>query len=76
VLKPDDLDLPAAAEDVDGNSFRAVKAGVVRRFEREYLEGILRLHQGNIAQAAAAAHKNRRAFWELLRKHGLHGTSS
>jgi two-component system response regulator GlrR len=40
-------------------------------FERDYLQKMLDLHQGNITHAARAAAKNRRAFWELLRKHGL-----
>jgi transcriptional regulator of acetoin/glycerol metabolism len=28
-------------------------------------------HQGNVTQAARAAQKNRRAFWELIRKHNI-----
>jgi two-component system response regulator GlrR len=46
---------------------------VVRRFEREYLEDLLCAHHGNITHAAKAARKNRRAFFELMRKHGLRG---
>ena len=47
------------------------KARVVLAFERDYLQKMLDRHQGNITHAAQAAAKNRRAFWELLRKHGL-----
>jgi DNA-binding NtrC family response regulator len=44
---------------------------VVQRFEHDFLETALRAHEGNITRAARAVKKNRRAFWELLRKHGL-----
>ena len=36
---------------------------------------MLHLHQGNISRAARAADKNRRAFWELIRKHGIDAQS-
>jgi DNA-binding NtrC family response regulator len=52
-------------------SFQMMKSRAVRRFEHDYLETVLRAHEGNITRAAAAVKKNRRAFWELLRKHGL-----
>ncbi len=52
-------------------SFREVKARIVARFEHQYLEQMLTLHDGNITHAAAAAQKNRRAFWELIRKHHI-----
>lgn len=52
-------------------SFQAAKAKVVSDFERSYLESLLVSHRGNITRAAEAAHKNRRAFWELLRKHDI-----
>lgn len=54
-----------------GESFRAAKARVVTEFERRYLRTMLRHHQGNISQAARAAEKNRRAFWQLMRKHEI-----
>jgi two-component system response regulator GlrR len=52
-------------------SFREAKQRVVDRFERQYLQDLLRTHRGNITQASKAAKKNRRAFWELLRKHRI-----
>ncbi len=52
-------------------SFRAAKGRVVRQFERSYLEHLLALCQGNVTQAAQQAGKNRRAFFELMRKHGV-----
>ena len=70
-LEPGDIDLPFAAG-VDGPaSFRALKAQCVEQFERNYLQTLLAAHDGNITHAATAAQKNRRAFFELLRKHHL-----
>jgi len=66
-----DLNLPADGNAGETDSFQKTKARVVRRFEHDFLATVLRAHQGNITRAAHAAHKNRRAFWELLRKHGL-----
>ena len=51
--------------------FRAAKARIVTEFERRYLKTMLRHHQGNISKAARAADKNRRAFWQLMRKHEI-----
>jgi DNA-binding NtrC family response regulator len=56
-------------------SFREAKAREVAQFERRYLTDLLELHAGNISRAARAAQKNRRAFFELLRKHGLSRTN-
>jgi two-component system, NtrC family, response regulator GlrR len=72
VLDPEDLQLPDEPDTI-ANSFGALKARVVQRFEREYLENLLCAHRGNITQAARAAQKNRRAFFELMRKYGLRG---
>jgi DNA-binding NtrC family response regulator len=52
-------------------SFNRAKAKFVVQFEREYIERILLAHEGNISSAARAANKHRRAFWELMRKHGI-----
>jgi two-component system, NtrC family, response regulator GlrR len=40
-------------------------------FERRYLEGLLRLHQGRVAQAAGAAGIDRVYLYRLLRRHGI-----
>lgn len=66
-----DLNLPDDGLAAENPSFQAMKSRVVRRFEHDFLESVLRSHQGNITHAARAVKKNRRAFWELLRKHGL-----
>jgi len=52
-------------------SFKEVKRRVVERFERQYLRDLLRTYRGNITRASKAAQKDRRAFWELLRKHHI-----
>jgi two-component system, NtrC family, response regulator GlrR len=52
-------------------SWKAAKARAVALFEKGYLEETLRMSQGNITRAACHAQMNRRAFWELLRKHKI-----
>ena len=52
-------------------SFKEAKQHVVNRFEQGYLSYMLRSTKGNIAQAATLAKKNRRSFWELMRKHNI-----
>ena len=42
-----------------------------QRFEREYLVGLLKLTDGNVADAARLADRNRTEFYRLLQKHGL-----
>ena len=42
-----------------------------RRFEREYLVGLLKLTDGNVADAARLADRNRTEFYRLLQKHEL-----
>ena len=50
-------------------SFREAKRKLVNHFERIYLEDALHKSNGNIARAARASGKPRRAFFELMRKH-------
>ena len=66
-----DLNLPDDDGAAQDGSFQSMKSQVVERFEREFLQAALRAHDGNITDAARAAQKNRRAFWQLLRKHNL-----
>jgi two-component system, NtrC family, response regulator GlrR len=51
------------------DSLREAKAQAVQDFERTYIVRLLRTYEGNISEAARAAKKNRRAFWELMRKY-------
>lgn len=69
---PEQLMLDGApAEQGTRVSFRQQKADMIRRFERDYLSALLSRHRGNISHAAREAGKNRRALFELLRKHQL-----
>ena len=52
-------------------SFKKAKSQAVARFEKKYIQGLLSTHNGNISKSARAAQKNRRAFWELIRKHKI-----
>jgi two-component system, NtrC family, response regulator GlrR len=70
-IQSEDLELPVLPDGARDDSFRSLKARAVKEFERDYLQRMLERHQGNITHAAKAAAKNRRAFWQLLRKHNL-----
>jgi two-component system response regulator GlrR len=70
-IEPSDLNLPGGEIVVEDQSFQTMKSRAVWRFEHDFLTSVLHAHRGNVTRAAAAAKKNRRAFWELLRKHGL-----
>jgi two-component system response regulator GlrR len=63
--------LPDAAGYIKDESFQEVKARVVTQFERTYINNLMVTYHGNVSQAARAAKKNRRAFWELIRKHNV-----
>jgi DNA-binding NtrC family response regulator len=52
-------------------SFQEMKAKVVSQFESDYIQNLLIAYKGNISKAAQAAHKERRTFWELVRKHKI-----
>jgi DNA-binding NtrC family response regulator len=78
--QPDDLPLLVEAQEkqsapvpvfVSERPLKEAKRELVSRFEREYLEEALRQNNGNIAQAARASGKPRRAFFELMRKYGI-----
>jgi two-component system response regulator GlrR len=72
VIQSNEIDLPVPAEgESEPESFSRMKAKIVADFERSYLRALLEQHRGNIAQAARAAQKNRRVFFELMRKHHI-----
>ena len=66
LLRAADRARPTVAE-----TFQQAKARAVAEFEASYIRELLVAHRGNISRAARAADKNRRAFWELIRKHGI-----
>jgi two-component system response regulator GlrR len=72
-LSADDIDLDGLATNGDcgDDSFRAAKARMVEHFERAFIQQLLASNGGNVTRAAQAAKKNRRAFFELMRKYGI-----
>jgi two-component system, NtrC family, response regulator GlrR len=70
-ITPADIEIGEERSPQQDESFQAAKARVVEQFERSYIERILTACDGNITHAAKAAKKNRRALWELIRKHRI-----
>jgi two-component system response regulator GlrR len=66
-----DIIIPLKKASFCTNSFKEAKADVVNKFEKRYIKNLLLACQGNITKAAQAAQKNRRAFWQLIRKHHI-----
>ena len=76
VIEEADIALPPPAHSttvrVDVNrSFRELKQETIDTFERSYLTELLRVHRGNLAQAARAAGMDRKNLWALVERHGL-----
>jgi DNA-binding NtrC family response regulator len=71
VIRAADISLPHKKAAPCKMSFKDAKARVVNKFERSYIERLLLSYRGNITKAAQAAQKNRRAFWQLIRKHQI-----
>jgi DNA-binding NtrC family response regulator len=74
-IQASDLFMPESSSSLRDATFQQLKAHVVAQFERQYLTEILSAFDGNITRAAEAAHKNRRAFWQLMRKHGIQSSA-
>lgn len=70
-IQSSDVILPNSASYAHQESFKEAKANVINQFEKSYIQRLLFVHQGNITKAAHAAKKNRRAFWQLIRKHRI-----
>ena len=51
--------------------FREIKQETIDAFELAYLTELLRVHRGNLAQAARAAGMDRKNLWSLVARHGL-----
>lgn len=51
--------------------FDELKRAVVRNFEQQFLDQIMRKTKGNISQAARMMHKDRRTVGRLLEKNGI-----
>jgi len=71
LIQPKDIHINETASPEAEVSFQKLKAMAIEQFERKYLHQTLLNHNGNITKAAESAHKDRRAFWELMRKHQI-----
>ncbi|TMQ14264.1 MAG: sigma-54-dependent Fis family transcriptional regulator [Deltaproteobacteria bacterium] len=69
----DAAELPLLGDPAGGpaGSFKHAKSALVAEFERKFLEDALEAADGNIARAARLSGKPRRAFFALMRKHGV-----
>ena len=73
---PDSVESSTApAAPAAGLSLRDAKARLVQDFERRYIEDLLSRHAGNVTHAASEAGKNRRAFFELMRRYRIESSS-
>jgi DNA-binding NtrC family response regulator len=66
-----DICLPEGEACLEEKAFKEAKYQAVTQFEKRYIQELLSTHHGNISKSAKAAHKDRRAFWELIRKHKI-----
>jgi DNA-binding NtrC family response regulator len=71
LITSEDICLPASTPSAAEMSFKILKAKAVAEFERSCIRQLLAASGGNIAKAAYAAKKNRRAFWQLMQKHHI-----
>ena len=71
IIAAPDFCLPETAGSTAGSSFKTLKAQAIAQFERSFIRHLLTENDGNISKAARATQKNRRAFWQLMRKHEI-----
>ncbi len=71
VIQDEDLALSCGDGLANPAPFKVAKAKVVTEFERTYLQALLMAYNGNVTRAAEAAHKDRGALCQLLRKHRI-----
>lgn len=70
VIRGSDLVLALPSVTI-GQSLQEAKATQIARFEKNYIQGLLKVCRGNISKAARLAQKNRRAFWQLIQKYKI-----
>jgi DNA-binding NtrC family response regulator len=69
VIEADDLF--ASYDEAELKSFRSAKDEAVKIFERQYLNTLLRAHEGNVAEASETAGVNRTNLYALLRRNNI-----
>jgi len=67
VITADDLFLPQVAGPELVTSFKDAK----RQFEKQYISQVLRASHGNISRAARLAQKDRKDFYDVMRRNGI-----
>ena len=72
-IEPEHLPIPVRLSPIEsgGSSFKNAKTAAIEQFEKSYVEELLRIHQGNVTQAARDAKKERRAFGRLIKKYHI-----
>ena len=71
IIQEDQIMLPGDNNHLTQLSFNEMKLKVISQFETDYIQSLLTAYRGNISKAAQAAQKERRTFWELVRKHKI-----
>ena len=71
ILEAEDLTISVGRGADPRESLQAAKAKEIARFEKNYIQSLLRICRGNITKAAQVAQKNRRAFWQLIQKYQI-----
>jgi DNA-binding NtrC family response regulator len=71
IVQMDEVCTSSAHKLDEPQTFQYLKARAIEDFERNYLRHILAINRGNITKAAKSAGKDRRAFWQLMRKHQI-----
>jgi DNA-binding NtrC family response regulator len=63
--------LPLTIVPAEACSFKTMKQKMIETFEKEYLNRIMREHQGNVSHAALVAGKERRELGKMLKKYQI-----
>lgn len=71
VIHENQIAFPGDDDHLTRLSFKELKSNVIAEFETKYITNLLIAYRGNISKAAQAAKKERRTFWELIRKHDI-----
>lgn len=72
-ILPCHIPVPVIAVDSENTSglFREARTRTIEAFERQYVQEMIRKHNGNVTQAAREAGKERRSFGRMIKKYGL-----
>jgi transcriptional regulator with GAF, ATPase, and Fis domain len=71
LAQPESSDVDAEVSELVGIPLKEAKSIVVTRLEKMYIDNALRDASGCVARAAEKSGKHRRAFFELMRRHGI-----